>query len=192
MSTFKKLLGLGGEDDKTQSSNRQSTSAVSAEHSGSLSSAAQKASNLVPATIAERDETQKDVTVCQQESQVITHCEDRMLCPLVSGVATRPTRKATVSKSRCLCSWPASIFDFEHAVPATLFCTCFHMLLNVTQKSKGTWEAAKEATAEAEKQGAEAHLKSCEAEHLLQSASELTQTAANARAREEEVSLIWL
>ena len=76
MSTFKKLLGLGGEDDKTQSSNRQSSSAVSAEHSGSLSSAAQKASNLVPATIAERDETQKDVTVCQKESQVKIYCQD--------------------------------------------------------------------------------------------------------------------
>ncbi len=57
------------------------------------------------------------------------------------------------------------------------------------QKSKGTWEAAKEATMEAEKQGAEAHLKSCEAEHLLQSASDLTQAAATARAKEEEVSL---
>lgn len=61
-------------------------------------------------------------------------------------------------------------------------------LHTVVQKAKGTWEAAKEATMEAEKQGAEAHLKSCEAEHLLQSASELTQAAANARAREEEVS----
>lgn len=123
MSSFKKLLGLGGEEDKGQSSNRQSSSAVSAEHSGSISTAAKKASNLVPATIAERDETQKDVTVCQQESE----------------------------------------------------------------KSKGTWEAAKQATMEAEKQGAEAHLKSCEAEHLLQSASELTQAAASARAREEEL-----
>ena len=60
--------------------------------------------------------------------------------------------------------------------------------LGVMQKSRGTWEAAKEATMEAEKQGAEAHLKSCEAEHLLATASELTQTAASARAREEEVS----
>lgn len=60
------------------------------------------------------------------------------------------------------------------------------------QKSKGTWEAAKQATMEAEKQGAEAHLKSCEAEHLLQSASELTQAAASARAREEEVRRAFL
>ena len=57
------------------------------------------------------------------------------------------------------------------------------------QKSKGTWEAAREATMEAEKQGAEAHLKSCEAEHLLSQASELTQQAANARSRETEVSM---
>ncbi len=70
MSSFKKLLGLGGEEDKSQSSSRQSSSAVSAEHSGTLSTAAKKASNLVPVTIAERDETQKDVTVCQQESEV--------------------------------------------------------------------------------------------------------------------------
>ena len=56
------------------------------------------------------------------------------------------------------------------------------------QKSKGTWEAAKEATIEAEKQGAEAHLKSCEAEHLLSQAGELTQQAANARSKEAEVS----
>lgn len=122
MSTFKKLLGFGAEEDKSQSSSRQPTSAVSGEHSGSLSSAAQKASNLVPATIAERDDA-NDQTVCQKESQ----------------------------------------------------------------KSRGTWEAAKEATMEAEKQGAEAHLKSCEAEHLLATASELTQTAASARAREEEL-----
>lgn len=64
--------------------------------------------------------------------------------------------------------------------------------LTVVQKSKGTWEAAKQATMEAEKQGAEAHLKSCEAEHLLQSASELTQAAASARAREEEVRRAFL
>lgn len=57
------------------------------------------------------------------------------------------------------------------------------------QKSKGTWEAAKEATMEAERQGAEAHLKSCEAEHLLAKATELTQAAANARSKESEVSL---
>ena len=55
------------------------------------------------------------------------------------------------------------------------------------QKSKGTWEAAKEATMEAERKGAEAHLKSCEAEHLLSQATELTQSAANARAKEAEV-----
>ena len=55
------------------------------------------------------------------------------------------------------------------------------------QKSKGTWEAAKEATTEAERKGAEAHLKSCEAEHLLSQATELTQAAANARAKESEV-----
>ena len=55
------------------------------------------------------------------------------------------------------------------------------------QKSRGTWEAAKEATMEAEKRGAEAHLKSCEAESLLSQASDLTQAAANARAKEEEV-----
>ena len=73
MSTFKKLLGLGGEEDKTQSSNRQPSSAVSGEHSGSLSPAAQKASNLVPATIAERDDAQSE-TVCQKESQVSTGC----------------------------------------------------------------------------------------------------------------------
>ena len=69
MSTFKKLLGFGAEEDKSQSSSRQPTSAVSGEHSGSLSSAAQKASNLVPATIAERDDA-NDQTVCQKESQV--------------------------------------------------------------------------------------------------------------------------
>ena len=40
---------------------------------------------------------------------------------------------------------------------------------------------------EAERKGAEAHLKSCEAEHLLSQATELTQSAANARAKEAEV-----
>ena len=42
---------------------------------------------------------------------------------------------------------------------------------------------------EAERQGAEAHLKSCEAEHLLAQATELTQSAANARTKEAEVRL---
>ena len=88
------------------------------------------------------------------------------------------------------------------STPAALVRTCLssrigflgtiNTPLTVVQKSKGTWEAAKEATMEAEKQGAEAHLKSCEAEHLLQSASELTQAAASARAREEEVSVAFL
>lgn len=40
---------------------------------------------------------------------------------------------------------------------------------------------------EAERKGAEAHLKSCEAEHLLSQATELTQSAADARAKESEV-----
>ena len=43
------------------------------------------------------------------------------------------------------------------------------------------------ATSEAEKQGGTAHLKSCEAEHLLKLTSELQVAAADARAREEEV-----
>lgn len=43
---------------------------MSGEHSGPQPTAAKKASNLVPATIAERDETQKDVTVCKKESEV--------------------------------------------------------------------------------------------------------------------------
>ena len=65
-----KKLGLGG-DEKPQSSSRQtSTSSVSAEHSGSQSAAAQKASNLVPATVTERDEAEKDTTVCVRESEV--------------------------------------------------------------------------------------------------------------------------
>ena len=42
---------------------------------------------------------------------------------------------------------------------------------------------------EAERQGAEAHLKSCEAEHLLSQATELTQSAASARTREAEVRM---
>ena len=65
-----KKLGLGGEE-KTQSSSRQtSTSSVSGEHSGRQSAAAQRASNLVPATVTERDEAQKDTTVCVRESEV--------------------------------------------------------------------------------------------------------------------------
>ena len=69
MSSFMKKLGIGGEE-KSQSSSRQTTSSVSAEHSGRQSSAAQKASNLVPATITERDEAQKETTVCVRESEV--------------------------------------------------------------------------------------------------------------------------
>lgn len=40
---------------------------------------------------------------------------------------------------------------------------------------------------EAERKGAEAHLKSCEAEQLLTQATELTQTAVESRAKEAEV-----
>lgn len=60
--------------------------------------------------------------------------------------------------------------------------------MSVLQRAKGTWETVKQATSEAEKQGATAHLKSCEAEHLLKESSNLAQSAADARAREEEVS----
>ena len=42
---------------------------------------------------------------------------------------------------------------------------------------------------EAERKGAEAHLKSCEAEQLLSQATDLTQSAATARAKEAEVRL---
>ena len=72
MSSFKKMLGLGSSEEKSQTSNRQTASsrAVSGEHSGVQSSAAQKASNLVPATIAERDDAEKDLTVCAVESEV--------------------------------------------------------------------------------------------------------------------------
>ena len=65
-----KKLGLGGEE-KSQSPSRQtSTSSVSSEHSGRQSAAAQKASNLVPATVTERDEAEQDTTVCVRESEV--------------------------------------------------------------------------------------------------------------------------
>ncbi len=87
----------------------------------------------------------------------------------------------------CLGSAPVALLRMCFSSPMSIVGT-INPLLTFVQKSKGTWEAAKEATMEAEKQGAEAHLKSCEAEHLLQSASELTQAAASARAREEEVS----
>ena len=89
-------------------------------------------------------------------------------------------------------STPVALLRLCFSIPIDVLGTSIDTLLTVVQKSKGTWEAAKEATMEAEKQGAEAHLKSCEAEHLLQSASELTQAAANARAREEEVSKVFL
>lgn len=65
-----KKLGLGGTEERSQSSSRQTTSAVSAEHSGRQPIAAQKASNLVPATVPERDEADKDTTVCVRESEV--------------------------------------------------------------------------------------------------------------------------
>lgn len=71
MSSFMKKLGLGGTEEKSQSSSRQTSSAVSGEHSGRQPVAAQKASNLVPATITERDEAEKDTTVCVKESEVL-------------------------------------------------------------------------------------------------------------------------
>lgn len=40
---------------------------------------------------------------------------------------------------------------------------------------------------EAERKGAEAHLKSCEAEQLLSQATDLTQSAATSRSKETEV-----
>ena len=67
-----KKLGLGGEE-KSQSSSRQtSTSSVSGEHSGRQPAAAKRASNLVPATVTERDEAEKDTTVCVRESEVLS------------------------------------------------------------------------------------------------------------------------
>ena len=68
--SFKKMLGLGGSEEKSQASKRHTSSAVSGEHTGAQSTAAQKASNLVPATVAERDEAEKDFTVCARESEV--------------------------------------------------------------------------------------------------------------------------
>lgn len=71
MSSFKKLWGFGGEDkESARPSSSQSTSAVSAEHQGPQPPAAQKASNMVPATLAERDEAAEDTTVCVRESEV--------------------------------------------------------------------------------------------------------------------------
>ena len=83
MSTFKSFLGLGGaKDDKSQSqtqsqsqsTSQQTTHAVSAEHSGQQSKAEQKASNLVPATVVERDDAEKTETTCKQESEVSSSC----------------------------------------------------------------------------------------------------------------------
>lgn len=71
MATFKKLLGFGaeGKEGATPSSS-QSSSAMSAEHRGPQPAAEQKASNMVPATLAERDEAAEDTTVCVRESEV--------------------------------------------------------------------------------------------------------------------------
>ena len=71
MSTFKSLLGFGTEGKKgaAQSSSQTST-AVSAEHQGPQPAAAQKASSMVPATLAERDEAAEDTTVCVREAEV--------------------------------------------------------------------------------------------------------------------------
>ena len=70
MSSFMKKLGLGGSEDKPQSSSRQTSGPVSGEHSGRQPAAAVKASNLVPPTLTERDEAEKDQTVCVKESEV--------------------------------------------------------------------------------------------------------------------------
>ena len=76
----------------------------------------------------------------------------------------------------------------DKQISGVFSCTTWPTFL---QRSKGTWEAAKQATSEAEKQGATAHLKSCEAEHLLKLTSELQVAAADARAREEEVRNVY-
>ena len=71
MASFKKLLGLGGDDkQEAASTSKQSSRAVSAEHQGPQPEAAEKASNMVPATLAERDEAAEDTTVCVRESEV--------------------------------------------------------------------------------------------------------------------------
>lgn len=69
--SFKKLLGLGGDDKQGAApSSRPPTGPVSGEHQGVQPAAAKKASNMVPATLAERDEAAVDTTVCVRESEV--------------------------------------------------------------------------------------------------------------------------
>lgn len=107
MSSFMKKLGLGGEE-KSQTSTRQtSTSSVSAEHSGRQSSAAQKASNLVPATVTERDEAKEDTTVCVRESEVhLIYSERRRWfgCPFAKPLSLALLRSQPGTWSSATCS----------------------------------------------------------------------------------------
>ena len=71
MSTFKKLLGFGAEGKEGAApSSSQSANAMSGEHRGAQSNAEEKASSMVPATLAERDESAEDTTVCAREAEV--------------------------------------------------------------------------------------------------------------------------